>query len=303
MASEATKGGKAAGLLGKVGKGLGKVAIPLALLSSGATILSAKDKGKATAGEAGSWGGALAGAQAGASLGTAIGPWGTAIGGVVGAVGGGILGEKAVKSAYDPIANGVKGMGKGIHNWWDDVTGKDDKSSSKSKSKAKKSQQATGGYLSYREQNSLLTKEKDIVNERAKFVKDYNKVLTKESNKGSSSSKKKATSKHANGGVIQNETTYVAEGNKAEVVVPTDPAKRSRAKSLVNQIAGMTGVRATDMRSSGSKTVNQGAFSPTININVSGNADQGTADVIAAKVKDALNSATDNYRTNKSYSW
>ena len=307
-AGEATKGGKAVGLLGKVnkglGKGLGKVAIPLALLSSGATILSAKDKVKATAGEAGSWGGALAGAQLGASAGTFVGgPIGTAVGGVIGAVGGGILGEKAVKSAYDPIANGVKGVGKSIHNWWDDATGKDDKSSSKSKSKSKTSQQATGGYLSYREQNSLLTKEKDIVNERAKFVKDYNKVLTKESNKGNSSSKKKATSKHANGGVIQNETTYVAEGNKAEVVVPTDPAKRGRAKSLVNQIAGMTGVRATDARSGGSKTINQGAFSPSININVSGNADQGTVDAMAAKVKDALNSATDNYRTNKSYSW
>lgn len=304
VASEATKSGKGLGFISKAGKGLGKVAVPLGLLSSATTVLSSKDKGKALAGEAGSWGVALAGAKAGATIGSAFGPVGTAVGGVIGAVGGGLFGEKAVKSVYDPVVKGAKGL-------WNNLTGKDDdkdkkKSKTKSKdNKTKTSQQATGGYLSYREQNSLLTKEKDIVNDRMKFVKDYNKALTKESNKKSSSSnKKKSTSKHANGGVIQNETTYLAEGNKAEVVVPTDPAKRGRTQAMANQVASMTGVRANDAGNGGSiKTVNQGAFSPTININVSGNADQGTVDAMAAKVKDALNSATNNYRTNKKYSW
>lgn len=184
----------------------------------------------------------------------------------------------------------------------------DDKKKKTRRSSAKrvsrKSDQGGSGYLSYREQNELLAKDAQVTAQREKFVKDYGKLLTKEANNNSksNSTKSSSSSKRAFGGLVSGETT-IAEGNKPEMVTPLDPSKRNRTQDTVNQIAKLSGVRANDIDNSGTRVVNQGAFSPSVTINVNGNADNDTANAIAEKVKTALKNATDNYRTNTSRTW
>jgi hypothetical protein len=90
------KGGAAKGAM----RGLGKVAIPLALAYDAYNISTAApgiERAKAIGGTAGGWGGAAAGAAAGAALGTAVpvigNVAGAVIGGIIGALGGSSLGE------------------------------------------------------------------------------------------------------------------------------------------------------------------------------------------------------------------
>lgn len=52
-----------------------------------------------------------------------------------------------------------------------------------------------------------------------------------------------SATKNANGGVIRHETlSWLAEGDKPEVVIPTDPAKRARGLELYEQAGEMLGV-------------------------------------------------------------
>ncbi|MEX3625832.1 phage tail tape measure protein [Viridibacillus arvi] len=94
--------------LGKTGKLLGRVALPLAAVGEVVNIVNAKDKVKATSEAAGGLAGGLGGAKAGALIGSAIAPGiGTAIGGLLGGgigyLGGKFFGGKA--------ADAVRGNG------------------------------------------------------------------------------------------------------------------------------------------------------------------------------------------------
>ncbi|ABZ82673.1 tape measure protein, putative [Heliomicrobium modesticaldum Ice1] len=95
-------GSKAAG---KGIKGIPVLGTLLGLAASGAVVASAapENRGRETAGEVGSWLGAIgAGAGAGALVGTlGGGPIGTAVGGIVGGIGGAIGGEAFTEWLYD----------------------------------------------------------------------------------------------------------------------------------------------------------------------------------------------------------
>lgn len=80
-------------MVGKVGKGTGKILAPLAVLGYGADILTSDNKPKAIGSAVGGLGGAAAGATAGAAIGSLIPGVGTAIGGAVGGIVGGLGGD------------------------------------------------------------------------------------------------------------------------------------------------------------------------------------------------------------------
>lgn len=106
-AGAASGGSKVLQGLGKVGGILGKVALPLGIITGVGQIAAAPEdqKGEATGSAAGGIGGGLAGAALGASIGSIVPGIGTAIGGVVGGIagsfGGGSLGGW-FGSLFDP---------------------------------------------------------------------------------------------------------------------------------------------------------------------------------------------------------
>lgn len=210
---------------------LKKAAVPLAVAGSIYDVATSKNKGKAVAREAGGWGGMAAGAAAGSFF----GPVGTAIGGAIGYFGGSWAGNK-VGDALSP-----------------------DKKSKKVTSVSE---------LAAQQAAANLKKEQDIVSDRLKYAKEETDNLKKEEaiNKASGSS---ATSSHHAFGGYTNTETWVGEGGKGEVIIPTDPAKRNRAQSLVNMVGDMTGLSRQSVASSpsGSKST---VISPTININMNG---------------------------------
>lgn len=265
-------------------KGLSKAATPIALGIGAVTTISdvAKAKtGKKKAEAAGSGigstllgiggvigGGALAGSVV-PGPGTVVG----AVGGLLGGIGGAIAGSA-----------GGKWIGGKANDAWDWITGKGDKTSSKSKLKTTQAQVAK------KEQQSMLDKWQKIMNQWTKNIKD-----TDSSNNGSSSSKSSSKSHKAFGGIVKGRTE-IAEGNRPEVVVPTDPAKQSYTKSALTQVTEMTGIRATDDKPSTSQQM--GAFSPNITINNSGNGSTRDDDALAHRLQQALQNATNDYRFN-----
>lgn len=106
---------KATGTLSKVGKVLGKAALPLTIATEAYAIAKSNDKKKAVVQSAGGIAGGLAGAKIGAAIGTAIAPGiGTAIGSFLGGISGYALGKwgtgKAVDTARGYKASKTAGM-------------------------------------------------------------------------------------------------------------------------------------------------------------------------------------------------
>ncbi len=254
-------------------KGLSKAALPLTLAIGTASTISDVSKaktGRKKAEAAGSGiGSTLLSIGAGAAAGSVFGPAGTLIGGI----GGAIVGSK-----------GGKWIGDKAYDAWDWITGKDSKTSSKSNLKTTQAQ------ITKKEQNSMLDKWQKIMDQWTKNIKD-----TESSNNGSGSSKSSSKSHKAFGGVVKGRTE-IAEGNRPEVVVPTDPAKQSYTKSALTQVTEMTGIRATDDKPSTSQQM--GAFSPNITINNSGNGSTRDDDALAHRLQQALQNATNDYRFN-----
>jgi tape measure domain-containing protein len=96
-------------VLGKAGKFLGKIALPLAIVTETIDIIRAQDKTKALLQGVGGIGGGFAGAKLGAAIGTAIAPGiGTAIGGAIGGLGGYLTGRFAAGKTVDTARGGAK---------------------------------------------------------------------------------------------------------------------------------------------------------------------------------------------------
>jgi len=96
-------------VLGKAGKFLGKIALPLAIVAETIDIIRAQDKIKALLQGVGGIGGGFAGAKLGAAIGTAIAPGiGTAIGGAIGGLGGYLTGRFAAGKTVDIARGGAK---------------------------------------------------------------------------------------------------------------------------------------------------------------------------------------------------
>lgn len=92
--------------IGKAGKFLGKIALPLAIVAETIDIIRAQDKVKALLQGIGGIGAGMGGSKLGAMIGTAIAPGiGTAIGGIMGGLGGYFLGRFAGGKTVD-IARG-----------------------------------------------------------------------------------------------------------------------------------------------------------------------------------------------------
>ena len=265
-------------------KGLGKVAVPLQLAVGTYTTISDVSKaktGRKKAEAAGSGIGStllsIAGVAGGGALAGSVVPGpGTLVGlagGLIGGIGGAIAGSA-----------GGKWIGGKASDAWNWITGKDSKTSSKSKLKTTQAQ------ITKKEQNSMLDKWQKIMDQWTKNIKD-----TDSSNNGSSSSKSSSKSHKAFGGVVKGRTE-IAEGNRPEVVVPTDPAKQSYTKSALTQVTEMTGIRATDDKPSTSQQM--GAFSPNITINSNGNSSTRDDDALAHRLQQALQNATNDYRFN-----
>lgn len=172
------------------------------------------------------------------------------------------------------------------------------KTSSKksSSSSSKSSYSSTQKYLSYKQQNSLLDKEKQIVDNRLKYTKEQQSLLAgngKNSGAKNKSVKSSSRGHRAFGGLVTRNTEIV-EQNKPEFVVPSDPAKQNSTQRVVNDIANMTGVRA---KTPSNYVVNSGgSYSPNVTVNVNGQVDNNTLSNLQEKIKSALNDATDNYR-------
>ncbi len=115
-----------------------------------------------------------------------------------------------------------------------------------------------------------MKKEQNIVADRLKYAKEEADNLKKEQSisKNSSSKSSSTTSHHAFGGYTNTET-WVGEGGKGEVIIPTDPAKRNRAQSLVNMVGDMTGLSRQSSATTSNSTRST-VISPTININLNG---------------------------------
>lgn len=211
---------------------LSKVATPLAVASSAFDIATSKNKGKAVARNVGGLGGMAGGAAIGSLIMPGIG---TAIGGAIGYFGGSWAGNK-VGDALSP-----------------------DKKSKKVTSVSE---------LAAQQAAANLKKEQDIVSDRLKYAKEDTDNLKKEEALNKASGPNATSSHHAFGGYTNTET-WVGEGGKGEVIIPTDPAKRNRAQSLVNMVGDMTGLSRQSVASSpsGSKST---VISPTININMNG---------------------------------
>lgn len=265
-------------------KGLSKAALPLAIGAGAISTISDVSKAKTSKGKAEAAGGgigstllSIAGAAGGGALAGSVVPGpGTLVGlagGLIGGIGGAIAGSA-----------GGKWIGGKANDAWDWITGKDDKTSSKSKIKTTQAQ------VAQKEQQSMLDKWQKIMDQWTKNIKD-----TDSSNNGSSSSKSSSKSHKAFGGIVKGRTE-IAEGNRPEVVVPTDPAKQSYTKSALTQVTEMTGIRATDDKPSTSQQM--GAFSPNITINNSGNGSTRDDDALAHRLQQALQNATNDYRFN-----
>jgi len=170
------------------------------------------------------------------------------------------------------------------------------KSSSSKSSSSKSSYSSTQKYLSYKQQNSLLDKEKKIVDNRLKYTKEQQSLLAgngKNSGAKNKSVKSSSRSHRAFGGLVKGHTE-IDELNKPEFVVPGDPAKQNSTQRVVNDIANMTGVRA---KTPSNYVVNSGgSYSPNVTVNVNGQVDNNTLSNLQEKIKSALNDATDNYR-------
>ena len=96
-------------VLGKAGKFLGKIALPLAIVAETLDIIRAQDKIKALLQSIGGIGGGFAGTKLGAAIGTAIAPGiGTAIGGAIGGLGGYLTGRFAAGKTVDIARGGAK---------------------------------------------------------------------------------------------------------------------------------------------------------------------------------------------------
>lgn len=285
----AGEGSKLLGFGGKALKGLGKVAgkaaVPLAIAGSIFDVANSKNKGKAITRQAGGWGGAAAGMAAGAALGSVIPGAGNLVGGALGAIGGALGGFGG-----EWIGNKLGGK----------LFGKKSKKGSKGQAT---SDQATTGYQGYKEQEALLAQEKSITQDRLKYLKGMQALLSREGKSKIGSASVKI--KNANGtlGLAAGIETEVNEGHKPEFIIPTDNAKRSRAQSLTNELYNATGLTATNTGKNGASVVKQGNYSPSVNIVVNGNPDSGTIKDIQSKVVNALNDATDNYRRSFSYGY
>jgi hypothetical protein len=110
--------------LGKLGKGLGRVAVPVALATGAVSAVSdladpnksskekAQSVAKTAAGTAGGWAGGEIGAATGAALGTMLFPGlGTVAGGILGGLGGGALGFFGGESLADTLMSDSKAEG------------------------------------------------------------------------------------------------------------------------------------------------------------------------------------------------
>lgn len=332
VAGIASKGGK---FLKGASKVAGKLAVPLAIAGTAYDVVTAKTgKGKAKAAGSGlgALGGWEAGAAAGAALGSVIPGVGTVIGGAAGGIIGGIAGSgigswlggvandgwnaltdsskkkaanksRATASTSD-LRDAAKKMAASGANKDDIIetlmqTGSTTasqaksiassaiKANSSSKSKLKTSQ----ADLSAKEQKQMLDKWDDIMKQWAKNIKN-----TEHMNSTSSDSSKTTKSHKAFGGLVKGRTE-IAEGNRAEYVVPTDPAKANYTKSVMQQITDMTGISATDGTTSGN-TVNNSSFTPNITVNSTGDSSQSDANRIAQTIKQSLANAINDYRYN-----
>lgn len=111
-------GGWFKSLTGGLGKGLGKVAIPLGVASSLFNVATAEDKTKAVGSEVGGWSGGLAGASVGASWGAGLGSivpgLGTAVGAGVGGVAGGLIGAFGGSKLGEGVVDAGRSAWKGI---------------------------------------------------------------------------------------------------------------------------------------------------------------------------------------------
>jgi hypothetical protein len=171
------------------------------------------------------------------------------------------------------------------------------KSAEKKSSSSKSSYSSTQKYISYKQQNSLLDKEKQIVDNRLKYTKEQQSLLAgngKNSGAKNKAAKSSSSRGHRAFGGLVTGNTEIVEQNKPEFVVPTDPAKQNSTQRVVNDIANMTGVRA---KTPSNYVVNSGgSYSPNVTVNVNGQVDNNTLSNLQEKIKSALNDATDNYR-------
>jgi hypothetical protein len=171
------------------------------------------------------------------------------------------------------------------------------KSTEKKSSSSKSSYSSTQKYISYKQQNSLLDKEKQIVDNRLKYTKEQQSLLAgngKNSGAKNKAAKSSSSRGHRAFGGLVTRNTEIVEQNKPEFVVPTDPAKQNSTQRVVNDIANMTGVRA---KTPSNYVVNSGgSYSPNVTVNVNGQVDNNTLSNLQEKIKSALNDATDNYR-------
>ena len=163
----------------------------------------------------------------------------------------------------------------------------------KGKSSSKKT---TLSGLSEKKQQQLVDQEKNVVAERTKYIKDYQKLLNEEENMPKSGGHSKGSKSHKAMGGRVTSATEIAEGDKMEWVVPSDPAKTGRTQSIVNDIANTTGIRASQYK--GVAVTKNGDFKPSVNIVVNGNPSADTLEAIKQHVTEALGNATDNYRRN-----
>ncbi|ACO37041.1 putative tail lysin [Lactobacillus phage Lb338-1] len=190
---------------------------------------------------------------------------------------------------YGYDKNGKKSISK-------KASSKKSSSSSSKSSSSKSSYSSTQKYISYKQQNSLLDKEKQIVDNRLKYTKEQQSLLAgngKNSDAKNTSVKSSSRSHRAFGGLVKGHTE-IDELNKPEFVVPGDPAKQNSTQRVVNDIANMTGVRA---KTPSNYVVNSGgSYSPNVTVNVNGQVDNNTLSNLQEKIKSALNDATDNYR-------
>lgn len=168
-----------------------------------------------------------------------------------------------------------------------------DKNGKKSKSSGKKT---TLSGLSEKKKQQLVDQEKSVVAARAKYIKDYQKLLNEEENLPKSGHHSKGSKSHKAMGGRVTSATEIAEENKMEWVVPSDPAKTGRTQSIVNDIANTTGIRASKYQ--GVAVTKNGDFKPSVNIVVNGNTSADTLEAIKQHVTEALGNATDNYRRN-----
>ena len=264
VASDVAKGvGKDAGGLGGLLKGgskiLGKVATPLAALSSVYDIVTAKDKVREATKQAGGWAGSLSGGSAGAAAGTAILPGaGTVIGGIAGSISGYFGGDW---------------FGGKVNDWFTGRTnGKKKKSSSSTSREKESSANSQKSYLTAEQNVQALKYESRNISRRENYISEWKKLMEQEKN-GSVSSRK-PSSHNATSGIINGETTEVAEMGHPEFVLSTEASNSRRNQSLLNMYAETTGLRAkppvsalTNVRGN---TNNSSTFAPNINVNITG---------------------------------